>query len=371
MALRIFRAAALSISLLTVSVFAQTTAFNFQGRLNDGSQPANGRYDLQFKLYTAIVGGSQVGVTVDRPGLMLVNGVFSTVLDFGGSAFTGSDRFVEISVRPNGSPNAHVILGGRQQIMSVPFAVRSAIATQADNATNAQIAQSASDSSSLGGVAASSYARLNFLNNGNLQTSGNVGFGTVAPNTRLTLSGGPAWTSSNWTASMNMQNGSTLGWEPNASSQRFGIGQTDGGLSFFRTYAAPGQTIPPANVDLTITDNGGLVQPHGVGGLVKAMVAVTAAGELARCYNGATGLSTCTGFSALSTTSGGNAVTYVNFPFPVNSRFWLVTSDTTFEGSAANVSASAGSTSANPNSIRVLMRADGSQAHKPFHLFVF
>jgi hypothetical protein len=89
-----------------------------------------------------------------------------------------------------------------------------------------------------------------------INTSGNVGMGTVSPNTRLTLSGGPDWTSAFWTASMNLQNASAIGWEANASGQRFGIGQTSGGLVFFRTYAAVGQTIPPANYDMVITDNG-------------------------------------------------------------------------------------------------------------------
>ena len=41
--------------LLTLLLFgafpveAQTTAFNYQGKLNDGGNPANGAYDLQFK----------------------------------------------------------------------------------------------------------------------------------------------------------------------------------------------------------------------------------------------------------------------------------------------------------------------------------
>ena len=132
------------------TVQAQTTAFNFQGRLNDGSNPANGRYDLQFKLYDAIAGGNQVGTTLNKPNLMLSNGVFSTQLDFGGSIFTGSDRFIEISLRPtvpaNVTPNAFVILGGRQQIMSVPYSVKSLNATNADNATNAVSSQTAVNS---------------------------------------------------------------------------------------------------------------------------------------------------------------------------------------------------------------------------------
>lgn len=44
----------LSLIFLSAAVFAQTTAFNFQGRLNDGANPANGRYGLQFKLFDSI-----------------------------------------------------------------------------------------------------------------------------------------------------------------------------------------------------------------------------------------------------------------------------------------------------------------------------
>jgi hypothetical protein len=102
---------------------AQTTAFNFQGRLNDGNSPANGRYDLIFKLFDAPSGGNQLGFINNRPDSMVVNGVFTTALDFGTSGFADSGpRFVEISVRPAGSPNAYVVLGPRQQINSVPFA---------------------------------------------------------------------------------------------------------------------------------------------------------------------------------------------------------------------------------------------------------
>ena len=44
--------------------FAQGTGFNFQGRLNDGTSPANGRYDLQFRLYDAITGGNPIGASL-------------------------------------------------------------------------------------------------------------------------------------------------------------------------------------------------------------------------------------------------------------------------------------------------------------------
>ena len=132
----------LAIILAIVFVFAQTataqtTAFNFQGRVNDGSNPANGRYDLEFWIYDAITAGNQVGATISKPNLMLVNGVFSTQLDFGINVFTGADRFMETRLRATGSGNVFVILGPRQQILSVPYTLRSTRATLADNATNA------------------------------------------------------------------------------------------------------------------------------------------------------------------------------------------------------------------------------------------
>ena len=47
--------------LLTTSVAAQSPAFAYQGRLNDGGHPANGNYDLFFSVWTAPSGPSQIG----------------------------------------------------------------------------------------------------------------------------------------------------------------------------------------------------------------------------------------------------------------------------------------------------------------------
>ncbi|MCY7375206.1 MAG: hypothetical protein LH472_04455 [Pyrinomonadaceae bacterium] len=133
--------------LFPVLAAAQGTGFNFQGRMNDGTNPANGSYDLQFRLYDAIMGGTPIGALAARPNTTLINGVFSVTLDFGVTAFNSPDSvFIEIGVRPNGSPNAYTILGPRQQLTVVPFAVRARNSTFADlatNATNATNAQSA------------------------------------------------------------------------------------------------------------------------------------------------------------------------------------------------------------------------------------
>ena len=44
------------IVLFPVFASAQGSAFNFQGRLNDGANPANGAYDLQFRLESRALG---------------------------------------------------------------------------------------------------------------------------------------------------------------------------------------------------------------------------------------------------------------------------------------------------------------------------
>src|SRR5207302_2754531 len=100
----------------------QTTGFTYHGRLSDGGTAANGVYDMQFRLYdTATVGtGSLQGSpnTVAIPTVQVTNGIFTVQLDFGVTGFPGADRFLEISVRPNGTGNLSIVLSPRQPITS-------------------------------------------------------------------------------------------------------------------------------------------------------------------------------------------------------------------------------------------------------------
>src|SRR5689334_3207145 len=104
---------------------AQTTAFTYQGRLSDGAGSANGPYDLQFKLYDAISGGSQTGQTVTLEDVGVSNGIFSGTLDFGSAVFTGASRWLEIGVRPGASTGVFTLLSPRQPLTSMPYAVQS------------------------------------------------------------------------------------------------------------------------------------------------------------------------------------------------------------------------------------------------------
>lgn len=98
--------------------------FTYQGRLNDAGQPANGRYDFQFTLYTAETGGSQVDPVVKRFNVSVVNGLFAISLDFG-AVFDDTPLYLEIGVKPAGSADAYTPLLPRQALGATPYAIYS------------------------------------------------------------------------------------------------------------------------------------------------------------------------------------------------------------------------------------------------------
>ena len=84
------------------TAFAQGNAFTYQGRLNDGANPATGIYDLGFALFDAGSVGTQQGNLVTNTATVVSNGLFTVTLDFGYDVFTGDARWLEIGVRTNG-----------------------------------------------------------------------------------------------------------------------------------------------------------------------------------------------------------------------------------------------------------------------------
>src|ERR1035437_674591 len=120
-------------------VAAQVTAFTYQGRLNDGTNPASGNYDLQFTLYDANTNGNVFGLLTNTA-TGINNGLFLATLDFGG-VFNGSNYWVEIAARTNGN-GAFTILSPRQQITPTPQAFYAANAGSATMATTASSASS-------------------------------------------------------------------------------------------------------------------------------------------------------------------------------------------------------------------------------------
>ena len=87
----------LLLAILTFSGIAATaaplgTAFTYQGRLNDGTTPANGSYDMMFAVYNGASSGSLVAGPLTNA-VAVSNGLFVVTLDFGAGVFAGEARW--------------------------------------------------------------------------------------------------------------------------------------------------------------------------------------------------------------------------------------------------------------------------------------
>jgi hypothetical protein len=108
---------------------AQPTVFNYQGQLSENGAPANGPYDLRFTLHDTPTQPNQIGIAVTNSPVSVTNGLFTVALDFGGTVFDGSARWLQIGVRSFGNPGAYAVLAPRQPLTSVPYAIRALAAS--------------------------------------------------------------------------------------------------------------------------------------------------------------------------------------------------------------------------------------------------
>ena len=83
------------------------TAFTYQGQLVDANHAANSLYDFQFKLFDANSAGNQLGITIDKPNVYVIDGYFTVKLDYG-NVFDGNNRWLEIGVRPSEQSDPNV-----------------------------------------------------------------------------------------------------------------------------------------------------------------------------------------------------------------------------------------------------------------------
>ncbi len=219
------------ISLVAPSwALAQSAAFTYQGRLTDLGSPANNIYEMQFKLFnTQAVGtGEELGL-LTRTDVDVSNGVFTVVLDFGESVFDGSERFLEIGIRPAGSTDPYTLLSPRQPITSAPYAVRSVTADSAETAANASL---------LGGVPSSGFVQNTTAQQ--LATNFNIG-GTGTANildaaTQFNLGGSrilSATGASNLFAGVGAGANNTTGIRNSFFGKDAGLSNTTGGSNTF------------------------------------------------------------------------------------------------------------------------------------------
>ena len=119
---------------ISADVFSQTSTFTYQGKLTEGTTAANGTHQMQFSLYDAVSGGTQIGATITNNNVAVTDGVFTVQLDFApATPFTsGADRWLEVAVKKPADPT-FTPLHPRQRITSSPYSLKTISASTADS----------------------------------------------------------------------------------------------------------------------------------------------------------------------------------------------------------------------------------------------
>jgi len=151
---------------------AQNTAFTYQGRLNDDSQPATGIYDFAFSLWDAPDAGAQQGIALTNSPTAVSNGVFTVTLDFG-NQFPGTGRWLGIAVRTNGA-DTFSALSPRQPLNPTPYALYAATAAAAQTAASAGSVSASNISGTLTSAQLPPDNLTNFFETVNVGTVGSI-----------------------------------------------------------------------------------------------------------------------------------------------------------------------------------------------------
>ncbi len=138
------------------------TSFTFQGKVTNGAAPANGTYDVQFKLFDAATAGTQLGSTNCYDSVTVTDGLITESLNFGNVFSAGATRWLEVSVRADTTPGncstgTYTTLSPRQRVTGAPTSIglvlpfsgalssSSDLLTLANAGTGAAISASATD----------------------------------------------------------------------------------------------------------------------------------------------------------------------------------------------------------------------------------
>ena len=84
----------LLLTVTSAAAYGQGTQFIYQGRLTDSGNPADGLFDMQFKLFDTQAVGTGIQHGGANKTVQVSDGVFTVQLDFGADAFDGSARYL-------------------------------------------------------------------------------------------------------------------------------------------------------------------------------------------------------------------------------------------------------------------------------------
>jgi len=93
--------------------------FYYQGILTEGGRPVNGSRQMEFKLYNASSGGSQVGSTIPKT-VSVSSGQFNVALTWGSNQIDGRALWLGVRAKDSGGVWRDL---GRKQIRAVPYAM--------------------------------------------------------------------------------------------------------------------------------------------------------------------------------------------------------------------------------------------------------
>jgi autotransporter-associated beta strand protein len=161
---------------------AFSSAFTYQGRLDQNGRPASGFFDFRFELHSAATGSDSAAPAVTSSLVGVTNGLFTVALDFdvvppvgGAAGFNGQDLWLEVAVRPAGD-GTFASLHPRQPLTPAPTAVFALTALTASGVSGHALHPATGD------------ARQGLFVDGD----GNAGIGTTNPASRLHVVSEPA-----------------------------------------------------------------------------------------------------------------------------------------------------------------------------------
>ena len=99
-----------------------TTAFTYQGELEQSGSPASGEFDFVFELFDSASGGLALAGPVAVENVLVDGGLFTTEVDFGPNVFGMMDVWLEVRVRESGAAGGFTELLPRQRVTPAPLA---------------------------------------------------------------------------------------------------------------------------------------------------------------------------------------------------------------------------------------------------------
>jgi hypothetical protein len=98
---------------------AAGTAFTYQGQLRLDGEPVDATCEMAFRLYDAESEGDRIGMPITCS-VVISDGLFTQPLEFGGDAFSGDRRWLDIRVMCPDDSGFTVL--GRQELTAAPYA---------------------------------------------------------------------------------------------------------------------------------------------------------------------------------------------------------------------------------------------------------